>query len=1154
MKKSLIFIFAICAINVLGQSPLQNQPHWIQILYSENPNAIELKNAYEEYFAAHPFKKSIHTQNYKRWVSQHRSQIGPDGFLKELTAEERERRRDNIEQLQSQNRGGGDIWSYAGPEIHYVSDGTLNEGFRHSNIYCHDRSAINAELLYCGTESGGAYKSVDGGMNWSNITASLIIGSVESMRIHPTNDNIVIMSATNDLWRTVDGGETWSVIGQPAFISQNIRASEIVFNPENPDIIYAATNLGFFRSIDGGNNWTEVLTGQCRTVAQKPNDAAIVYTIQEVDTHTSQFFKSEDYGETWIMYNTGWFDNIGNQILPEGGRLATTAADPNRIYAILVGYQENNSTVITNGWIGAWVSYDAGVTWEFPHGLIGSPYILETHPNLMNFQADDGDYTQINYNTTLIVSQLDPDKVLIGGLNLWKSTDACATYQGVGGYIGGIDYFHVDQQEYHIYKTSETTEEIWFSNDGGIGFSSDFMTTHLNLNRGIQAVNLWGYDQGWNEDMMVGGRYHNGNMAYHELYPAKEFLALGGGEAATGYVNYSDENKTYFSDIGGVILPNSLDQGPGYFSMSLSPNESYYANSSSRIMFDNQYYNVAWLGKDNKLYRSTNGGSSFGEFYAFGTNTANSVLWMEQSYANYNIMYVHQAIGNNSQLWQTTDGGLTFTEVNLPYNYREMVFTLSGTNDDELWIAYYYGSNGNKVYHTTDGGLNWDNITSNLFDGEEPWAIAHQYGTDGGVYLAVKNGLVFYKNNSISEWIVYASGLPASTEPLRLVPFYKGGKIRLATWNLGVWEATFYESSELIVDFAAMLGTYYCPGDEMHFTDHSVAGPDATYSWSIPGATPSTSTEKNPTVVYDNSGTYDVTLSVTENGITESVTKTAYISSQGSGSFPTAEGFESSSFPEDWKPAHSSGGNGFWSMALGIGGYGQSNNSMKFDNYYYDALGGRDEIWLEKISFPNQSDYSPELKFDVAYAQYNDDPYTDTLAVLISADCGQSWTEIYVKGGEDLSTAPDYSTAVFVPGATQWSTDMISLDPFIGEPEVIVAFQNRGHYGQAIYVDNINLQISTGVDDMAESNAMELNLYPNPVSDFLQLSAKNITPSNVLVSIFDASGKLVAEEIVKAGGIRLEKRMDVSKLTSGIYTLQLISGGQRISRVFEVVD
>jgi hypothetical protein len=302
MKKSLIFILAICAINVLGQSQSQNQPNWIQILYSENPNAIELKNAYAEYFTAHPFKKSIHTQNYKRWISQYRSQIGPDGFLIELTAEERQRSQDNIEQLKSQNRGGGDIWSYAGPEIHYVSDGTLNEGFRHSNIYCHDRSAINSELLYCGTESGGAYKSVDGGMNWSNITAGLIIGSVESMRIHPTNDNIVIMSATNDLWRTVDGGETWSVIGQPAFISQNIRASEITFNPENPDIIYAAANLGFFRSIDGGNNWTEVLTGQCRTIAQKPDDAAIVYTIQEVDTHTSQFFKSEDYGETWTIY------------------------------------------------------------------------------------------------------------------------------------------------------------------------------------------------------------------------------------------------------------------------------------------------------------------------------------------------------------------------------------------------------------------------------------------------------------------------------------------------------------------------------------------------------------------------------------------------------------------------------------------------------------------------------------------------------------------------------------------------------------------------------------------------------------------------------------------------------------------------------------
>ncbi|MFN9976823.1 MAG: hypothetical protein ACK58T_43670, partial [Phycisphaerae bacterium] len=93
---------------------------------------------------------------------------------------------------------------------------------------------------------------------------------------------------------------------------------------------------------------------------------------------------------------------------------------------------------------------------------------------------------------------------------------------------------------------------------------------------------------------MVGGRYHNGNMAYHELYPAGEFLALGGGEAPTGYVNYSNERKTYFSDLGGRILPLEMDGQASGFGVNVWPNESYWFNESSRILFDRHYFNVAW--------------------------------------------------------------------------------------------------------------------------------------------------------------------------------------------------------------------------------------------------------------------------------------------------------------------------------------------------------------------------------------------------------------------------------------------------------------------------------------------------------------------------------------------------------------------------------
>ena len=46
---------------------------------------------------------------------------------------------------------------------------------------------------------------------------------------------------------------------------------------------------------------------------------------------------------------------------------------------------------------------------------------------------------------------------------------------------------------------------------------------------------MWGFDQGWNEDVIVGGRYHNGNTAIADFYQPKA-LRMGGAESPTGWV------------------------------------------------------------------------------------------------------------------------------------------------------------------------------------------------------------------------------------------------------------------------------------------------------------------------------------------------------------------------------------------------------------------------------------------------------------------------------------------------------------------------------------------------------------------------------------------------------------------------------------------
>ena len=141
----------------------------------------------------------------------------------------------------------------------------------------------------------------------------------------------------------------------PSSDRQNIRAWEIMFNPEDNEMIYAATDKGLFRSLDGGDNWVEILANNCEAVRTQPGNPAVVYAIHyENDLGYAKFYKSSDYGATFTMFDNGWFDASMGDIDIDGGRLAVTEADPNRIYALLVGYENAGSSVVTNGWVGTW--------------------------------------------------------------------------------------------------------------------------------------------------------------------------------------------------------------------------------------------------------------------------------------------------------------------------------------------------------------------------------------------------------------------------------------------------------------------------------------------------------------------------------------------------------------------------------------------------------------------------------------------------------------------------------------------------------------------------------------------------------------------------------------------------------------------------------
>jgi photosystem II stability/assembly factor-like uncharacterized protein len=991
--------------------------------------------------------------------------------------------------------------------------------------------------MYCGSESGGVYKTTDKAQTWSYVTKGLAVEDIDAIAVDPQNADICLFGSANEIWRTTDGGETWQVSGNQAFQNLNIKVWQFHFHPENSNIIFAASSLGLYRSADNGQNWLQIFSGESMSVEFKHGDPLTVYALRyNSSTQVADFYKSTDGGLNFSPRPNGWFtvpSVDAGKVSCRGGRIAITEANPNRVYVLLVGTSQSDAVLQLRGTIGVYSSADNGDNWTFPHQLIGMPYDQDTHPNLMDFDGESSTYNQIYYNTAFAASHLDENRLLVGGLNLWRSEDGGATYSPVGGYVGGLPLMHVDLQEFRNYKTSASTEEFWFSSDGGLNLSEDWCLSHVALNNGIGAVNFWGIDQGWSDDILVGGRYHNGNGARFDTYGPGSFLALGGGESATGYVNYSPERKTFFSDIGGRIIPVQQDGIVSTFGTTQFPNESYFDNNSSRILFDWEYWNIAYMGADNKLFISTSGGNSFAELYDFG-NQITRVLWIEQSHANSSVFYV-QALDTDdiSRLYKSEDGGITFNQISLPQNRRELYFSTSYTNENELWIAYAAGSNGNKVYRSENGGQSWINLSTSALNGFNVKAIAHQAGTNSGIYIAMRRGPVFYRNASMPDWVQVGENVPSASYPLRLMPFYPKNKLRLGMWNIGVWQHDFEEPSALIADFSSNFSVFTCPGDTIWFVNHSVCDSSATLLWNFPGGNPAISTEKAPKVTFSNPGIYEISLVVTQNGVSDTISKPSFISSLPEAVFPLSEDFETQLVQDGWK-LYDDGNNGdVWRVNSNVSGFGNGIASIFFDNFSIDVGGLRDRIQTRPVE-GIESSQSVKLLFDVAYARYAVN-YSDSLAVYISDDCGETLTQVYYKGGTELSTAPDFTNDIFVPEASEWRTDTVELFGVSPGNSFVVAFENRGAWGQAIYLDNIRLELDGTVTTLELEPGATVNTFPVPAENYLRVSTNGFSGKLIQYEVFDASGRLS----LAGRGQSTAFNIDVSQLRSGMYFLNL---------------
>jgi photosystem II stability/assembly factor-like uncharacterized protein len=1113
-----LLLFSTAAFAQQMQKPsttaIAELPQWAQLMYSENPNVYQVSQAYQDYYRTHTFEKNYHTQYYKRWMRQNQYLIDELGFIN--TPTQVQLQNEDALYFKKQNTLKTSNWSIVGPITTYQEG--LAQGSGQTNVYSFDQCAAQTNVCYCGTEPGEVYKSTNGGLNWTLISKTIDFGSgVTALEVHPLDPNIVIAGGDKGLFLSDDGGLTWT----NTLPSTGLNVNEIYILPSNPNLILAATDKGLYRSTDAAQNWTQLYTQKSYDIKQKPGSSQTLYMLKNNPSLIRcEFFVSADAGLTWTLQDAGWYNSTDPARIDGGGRLAVSPADPEIVYAYLIGNSKPNDY----GYIGVYRSNNSGQSWGLPNGQVGGPYST-AHPNLA-MGTPTWNYHQGFYNCALVANPNNANELLIGGLNLYRSSDGAGSFAAVSGYIGGPLSLHVDNQDFRVIGN-----HTWVTTDGGIYHSTDFMTTQPDFYMsGVHGSDYWGFDNGWNEDVLVGGLYHNGNLAYHENYGVGNFLELGGGEAPTGYVNPGDNKLTYYSDVDGKLIPATLDGAIQNASFGINPNESYWAAESTELVFHPNCYSIAYTGKDHQLYRTSDKGASFELVQTFGSNANARINYIEIASDNPQIIYLNQkaASGGIGKLWKTTDGGLTWTQLTIPSgNSSRMLLALNPANAQELWLAYPSGANGFKVYKTMNGGGSWTNLTNSLLNNESVQALGHIAGTDGGIYVAT-NKAVYYRNNQ-TDFTLENNGLPLFTNGNILKPFYRDQKIRMATYGKGIYESNLVENpSEVIARITAdkLSQTAVCTIDSFYFDDYSfLSHQGANWQWTFPTGSPSSSTLRNPAVYFQSPGQHLAILQVTD-GTGQTDTDSLYVTLSMFNFQPgIQEDFQQEFLPQGWSVVDHNG-NGTWGLSTSAGGFGNSSQATFFNNYDIDAQGSYDDLIM-----PIETGYlsqQPYLYFDVAYARWGSG-YSDSLQVVVSSDCFATEDVLYFKGGEILATSPD-NQAFFIPTNAQWRKDSVDLSAYANSGNLQIAFRNIGDWGNCLYLDNINLG---SLANTTEIQAAKRMIYPNPAcpGSSIHVSGAEATFARLL----DMKGKEVLQFEMNAP-IALPQ-----EIRSGTYLLQIHS-------------
>mgnify|MGYP003321134842 FL=1 len=812
----------------------------------------------------------------------------------------------------------GDTWTMV------TSGLPMNAGRVELATTANDTNYVYA--LYGANNNGlyGVYRSTNGGTTWTQrhgASPNLLDWSTNgsgsggqawydlAIAVSPLNKDIVLTGGVN-VWRSNNGGSSFALSGHwyggggASFVHADHHW--MTFKPGTSQV-YAGCDGGVYKSANGGMNQSWVARNQGLSITQ-------YYKIGTTEADTLLTIAGSQDNGTHLNDN-GW-DKVGGG---DGMDCAISASDGNTMYRSIYygdfdkstnrGITFNapfnlppagtgnwvtpflasriNSNTLYAGFTKLWKSTNAGssFTATSANNIQGSSNIdciaeAVSNPNVLYvsiderlFYSNDGGqtWTWITSNvgsstviTGIAVDPTDENHVWISKSGYYAGTKVYETFNAGGAWYNRSGSLpNIPANCIAIQPNSNGL--VYIGTDLGVYYRDASMSDWVPFMKGLPNTIVNDIEILSNAGKIRVGTYGRGVWES----PLATFFQ------ERPEVDFSTSHQALCSTSDTVTLTDASSNYPTAWSWTIYPQTFTYVNGSSSSDSDPQVVFTANGRYTVQLVASN----------AYGSDTLTRISYIHvggiqvpagEQFDN------HPLDGRWSTVNPDFGQGWNISSVGSQYAYSAVFegfgYGSTGQKDDLISPPYLVDSVTTLVYDLAYRPLTGAaSDTLNIYissDCGSTWNLLRQYVETGNNSFATGSAITTaFVPSSSSDW---------NRDTIQLAGY--SGQVRFK------FEAISGNGNNIYLDWLLLLTPNVAAPVADFFSDtttcvnkstsfyFSGTGQGVSFSWSFPGGTPSTSTSYNPKVSYATAGVKNVSLTVTNNQGSATVSKTSYLS------------------------------------------------------------------------------------------------------------------------------------------------------------------------------------------------------------------------------------------------------------------------------------